>query len=883
MPDGAWKVPELTRSLRALGAARWLRDPDHERLFTPFLTARRNAARAHTVEGQVSAFDAKRLRQALEDSVEMIAAARFPKSPADRRAYSAQVIDCGAAVWAALQQLAACEAQVLTASGDSRGTTWGSWVDALRSLYLAADAWWMAMVALRGDARGGRTRVVNRLLVWIVVATFTPALLRAQQHLTYRVTGVSLATLQANGFDVVGTEGSVSLIVADPTELARLRASGATAELQLTPGIDQRRIRQMAAVSTATTVYRSYDDPRRGIRAWVDSLVTANPRVSVDTVGRSYEGRPILAVKIGPRGDASSRPNVLFVATHHAREWAATETALRLIRRLATATDARIDSLVNARDIWIVPVVNPDGYEYTFTTDRLWRKNRRPQGGGAIGVDLNRNHSVSWGLDNVGSSPTPASETYRGAAPASEPEVLALQTWHATHPPVISISYHTYAGLLLFPPGSQYGVLSADLDAYRVLAGTNVASAVIDRLPSSRRSFYAPATAWMLYPTNGEYTDWASTTFGTISINPEVTSGYGPSGYYGFEFPDDNTLLEQLFTDNLPFALDAIEMAGNPAAYRSPTTGLRADRWVLESGTPPLRMRGPAASVATATVTAGGQPVSVTVDSGSGGKYMRRLISRGGVAARPSTITVSTGSSRATWSLVTAVGAEPGDSSWVLNGFGSDTTLRMTGRASYRGAGNAELRSLPFVVPSFADTLSVTFWTRYSGDGYSETPYGVARYSIDDGRTWTNMARYAGGAQAWYPEDVRIAGVRNQRVLLSFQTVGLPWWIDDIAIYAHGEASTRGGEQTSSARLLPSANPVRGTSVTFTWPFAGRTGRLWVYDLTGRMIWTYAVPTGAIDATWTLGSSVPNGVYLVLAESAGARARLKLFVAREAP
>ena len=211
-------------------------------------------------------------------------------------------------------------------------------------------------------------------------------------------------------------------------------------------------------------VYRSYDDPVRGIRAWVDSIVRVNPRVSVDTIGRSFDGRPMFMLKVGARGDSPQRPNVVFVATYHAREWVATEMAMRLIRYLAQppGTDARRDSLVAGRDIWILPVANPDGYQYTFTTDRLWRKTRSPQSGGAIGVDMNRNHSVAWGLDNQGSSPDPTSDIFRGPTPASEVEIKNIEAWHLAHPPVVALSYHTYSGLLLYPRGSVYGALPAD-------------------------------------------------------------------------------------------------------------------------------------------------------------------------------------------------------------------------------------------------------------------------------------------------------------------------------------------------------------------------------------------------------------------------------------
>ncbi len=113
----------------------------------------------------------------------------------------------------------------------------------------------------------------------------------------------------------------------------------------------------------------------------------------------------MIAVKIGAKDDSPQRPNVLFMATYHAREWAATEMALRLIKYLAAlpGSNPRVDSLVQTRDIWILPVANPDGYEYTFTGDRLsLAKDALAAGfGGAFGVDMNRNHRQNWGLDEM--------------------------------------------------------------------------------------------------------------------------------------------------------------------------------------------------------------------------------------------------------------------------------------------------------------------------------------------------------------------------------------------------------------------------------------------------------------------------------------------------
>ena len=282
-------------------------------------------------------------------------------------------------------------------------------------------------------------------------------------------------------------------------------------------------------------------------------------------------------------------------------------------------------------------------------------------------------------------------------------------------------------------------------------------------------------------------------------------------------------------------------------------------------------------------LSAAGQAVTTTVDSASGGAYARRLVSQGGAPARPSTIIVTAADERVTWTMLAAAGAEPGDTAWSFTGFTADTGQRFVGRASYRGTGSSEMRSTPFSVPAQFDTISVTFWTRFSGDGYSETPFGFVRVSTDSGQTWSLVARLAGGAALWYPEDVRIGGVRGRRVMLSFVTANLPWWIDEVSVFANGARFALPGGGGDSARLAPSANPVRGVSVTFTWPWVGRSGRLNVYDLTGRLVWTRAVAAGAADVRWELAPRVPNGVYLVLAESEGARARLKLFVARENP
>jgi hypothetical protein len=632
-----------------------------------------------------------------------------------------------------------------------------------------------------------------------------------------------------------------------------------------------------AQTIVTTQIYRDYDDPVRGVRAFIDSMAKNNPLVSVDTIGVSFQGRPMLAVKIGPKDDSPQRPNVLFMATYHAREWAATEMALRLIKYLAVApgTNPRVDSLVQARDIWILPVANPDGFEYTFTNDRLWRKTRSPQAGGAFGVDMNRNHRQNWGLDDVGSSPDPTSDIYRGPSPASEIETRNIEAFHAAHPPVVSISYHTYAGLLLFSPSAVYGQLSADLPVYRTLAGTNQRSAVKDNLAGSMRSYYSPNTAWTLYTTNGEYNDWASAKYGTLSFTPEMSSGYQNSVYYGFEFADSETQLQQLFNDNLPFALDAIESARDPFAYVSPTTFYHTDRVVLESVSPTIRVTVPAATASGASISAP-NPLSFRIDTLAAGKYTRRLVAA--TAVRPTSLTVSAGGQTASYNVLASNGAELADAGWTANQFARDSTFAIAGKYSWFTSSGGDLKSPVIAVPADADTVSLVFWTQYAGSGFSELPYGDVNLSIDGGTTFQRVMRLEGFAPLFYPEQVTIGGVKGKHIVFDFVPNGLPWSLDEIAVVSHGAVTSTVTSNTGVLR--PSENPVHHNVVYFPWPFATATGDIQAYDFSGRLVWKTNVAAGG-NVPWDLNAGrVANGVYVVIARSGSKTLRLKLFVVR---
>ncbi|MEJ7809908.1 MAG: M14 family metallopeptidase, partial [Gemmatimonadaceae bacterium] len=642
--DAGHAVPELTLPLRAFGTPRRGATTDHDRFFAPLLAARRRAEEQAAVDEKLRAFEAGALREAVSGTLAEFARARYPRSAAEQRALRAELEDCAGPLLARLDGVERAERRVREADDETRLVRWREWTDALRLLFQGADACWVALTPTLRRAAPARSRWRWFRLGALAGPLAGPLLGAAglaapayAQHVQLRFTDISADSLRARHFDVVSAGRGFAIVVADTSDRARLAALGWRGEALTAPGTPGAPAAQRVATPR---VYRSFDDRARGIAYFLDSLARTNPRVHLDTLGLSVEGRPILAAKVGASGDASSRPNVLFVATYHAREWAAPEMALRLLAYLARApgSDLRADSLVARRDVWIVPVVNPDGYEYTFTTDRLWRKNRRPNADGTFGVDLNRNHAYVWALDNAGSSPAPAAETYRGRSAESEPETKAIANFSRAHPPVLSVSYHSFTGLVLYPWGYRFGRLANDLGIFRALAGTDIQPAVRDRLSGSPRDHYHPAPGWNLYPTNGEYTDWAYAEQRTLAFTVELTSGYEGRAYYGFEFPDDEPHLATMFADNLPFALDVLDAAVNPAMARPLATGLSVEPLAIESVSPVVRVRVPRdAAAGTHVVQPAALPLSADAAAGVAA-YTQRLVST--PVARPARVVI---------------------------------------------------------------------------------------------------------------------------------------------------------------------------------------------------------------------------------------------------
>ena len=715
------------------------------------------------------------------------------------------------------------------------------------------------------------------LLVWGAAAQPVAAQLRVVEvPVAGRAALDSLARLGFEIADVRRIGGQLrAIVVASPETEVRLTERGYRTGV---PALS----RAPARVAEDTfRSFHSFDNPVNGIRATLNAWAASNTLIHIDSVGASYEGRPILVVKIGPTADDPNRPNVLFLATHHAREWISTAVAMKLIRWLADSGG----TAVTTRDVWVLPVENPDGYQYTFTNERYWRKNRRPNAGGSYGVDPNRNYPAFWGIDDAGSSPWEYAETYRGTAPGSEPETQAVMAFHAAHPPVVSVSYHSYGGLVLYPWGFRAGELPPDLSRYQALAGTDLVPAVTDGVPNTAHDHYHPGPGWNLYTTNGEYTDWAYRTYGTIAFTTELTSGCCDQGlYYGFEFPDDGALVERVFRDNLPFARALIAASGDMAQAPGASglvpgvprfTSLWPDSWLSLDASAP-------------------RPLSLTLRTGTGALVTRSAQTdslRRGVLRTDWRTDLHLDAVRALRAegsnvvaeLVTLAGAEPLDAGWHGWGGGRDST-RVAGKYSWYTAGSVDTLTSPIIDLRGRSAVWLQLWTRHFGSTFTPEQNGVIQFSGDSGRTWTTVAMVVGDGPNWYPLRVDLPQAGGRRgAQVRFISNDFSWWLDAVGIAA--DATAAFAQLAAAAQVEVSENPVQNDQVVISWPATISSARIAIFTFTGEQLFQATVGAPSNEYVWDLTLNggtrrVVNGAYVVVVDVDGNRYRRRLFVAR---
>lgn len=371
-----------------------------------------------------------------------------------------------------------------------------------------------------------------------------------------------LTQLLGSGVDLwsVDNEALIAHAAVTPAQLEQARKLG----MGVTKLPDRRLFNRF------DTGYHTYAAVASSLRA----LAQANPAIaSVVDLGDSWEkeqgraDRDVLALKLGK---GTGKPVVLFAGCHHARELVTPEMVLRMAELLVSGygRDAELTAWVDTREIWLVPMVNPDGHALAARGENQ-RKNTNDVTGGKrrVGVDLNRNYATAWGT--VGDSPQPESDTFRGTKPFSEPETRAMRDLMTKVKPTFLLTFHSYSNMVLWPwdhkdtpppdprlaaIGKEFGKLSG----YRAQQGS------------------------ALYLNGGDDVDWAFETLGALSYTIEVGSRAD-----GFDPPYSQ--VERFWSENRPMMLYALKLADRPARVFGPVLGapeVTASGLVVRSAAP---------------------------------------------------------------------------------------------------------------------------------------------------------------------------------------------------------------------------------------------------------------------------------------------------------
>ena len=285
-----------------------------------------------------------------------------------------------------------------------------------------------------------------------------------------------------------------------------------------------------------------------------------------DSIGSTWEGRALWVFKISDNvDDDEDEPEVFFNSLIHAREPASWSWQLNFINWLLTnyGTDTLATQIIDEREIWFLPVINPDGYEHNRMTNPngggMWRKNRRTSPGP---VDLNRNWGYMWGFDNIGSSPYPSDETYRGPEAFSEPETQALRDFIISRNFQFIINAHTYGDDFLYSWGYQ-DIYTPDQDIFQAIGDS-----------AHVLTGYTPGTAWeVLYNTNGDANDWQ---YGDQDSKPLIFCATPESGNQQDGFWPSPNRIPQINEQMLPLGIYIAELAGNVRAIAPPAAPVLA-------------------------------------------------------------------------------------------------------------------------------------------------------------------------------------------------------------------------------------------------------------------------------------------------------------------
>ncbi|MCC6475871.1 immune inhibitor A, partial [bacterium] len=572
------------------------------------------------------------------------------------------------------------------------------------------------------------------------------------------------------------------------------------------------------------------------ITAEMDAIHASHPSITTArfSVGTSINGNTIWCMKISDNPEVDEDEiELMYNSLIHAREPGAMEVLFYFFNYLTDnyGSNAECTDLVNNREFYFIPCINPDGYLYNESTNPsgggMWRKNRRLNTGGSYGVDLNRNWGFNWGYDNSGSSPTPSDETYRGTAGFSEPETNSMRLFIESRDFVVAMNYHTYSNLVLCPWGTstyqggytpEHATFQVMLDSMQYL------------IQQVNGATYAIGPPWsLLYDVNGDCNDWC---YGEQTTKDRIFPFTTEVGSSSDGFWPSPARITPLCAENLPSNLFVARYAINlvPVDYQvkrvyvsqSEQTG-DGDGIVEPGETMNLAviLKNTGALSLTSisgTLSTSDADVTITSNSSSWGTLasgdsvvgvpsFAASVSAGASAPRAVNFSlhVTTTEGLDTTIAVTGVLGNPGfadnmeagTGGWTTSGIGSlwHLSTRRSASATHswysgnEGTGlyddnmNASLISQPIVIGANAN-LAFKHWHSL------ETGYDYGFVDVSDGGAWVTVAGpYTGANGVFEDESVSLAQFApGSTIQVRFRQTsdgGVTdegWYIDDIQI-----------------------------------------------------------------------------------------------------
>lgn len=479
------------------------------------------------------------------------------------------------------------------------------------------------------------------------------------------------------------------------------------------------------------------------------------------SIGTTFEGRSIWCLEISDHpGVDEGHPGVFFMGLHHAREWPGAEICLYIANNLTAGygVNSTITNLVNNRRIWIVPVVNPDGYYYCHDLGNDWRKNRDyfPQYS-TYGVDNNRNYNGScdgnawgaWGaVSSWAISHYPDNECYDGPGPTSEVEDQAITSIFSRNNISAAISFHTYGEDVMWPWGYSYDV--APDNTYLTSVGQQIASRITVQ---GGGGTYNPHQSVGLYPTVGDTIDFAYG-YGHY-VQGRATFAYTIEACNEFHPPASD--LDQVCYQNCKGALYLLQEAQN----------------IRDTVVPRVI-----------------PPVIVKMQNSTTGNY-RVSWQLQNQNANPDYFQLS---EMKNLSLKTD-DAESGSGFWTLDGFSLTTTKYHSGSHSYKAtSGDYQVSSMTTLTPlPITPGMKLSFWCWYSVEQNAD--YAYVEVS-ENGRTYYVLDSFTGSSGNWVNKQYSLDNFTGKSLFIRFRYCTDAYghqdvfYVDDIAPLAHFNSTT---------------------------------------------------------------------------------------------